>query len=48
MWYTAQVAGVQVQLIHNVVSRHGGQRISREVVGRLPTSAILEIPRGIV
>jgi hypothetical protein len=48
MGYAAQVAGVQVQLLHDIVPGHRRQRIRGEVIGRLPASAILEVPRGIV
>jgi hypothetical protein len=48
MRYTAQVAGVQIQLLHDIVPGHRRQRIRGEVIGRLPTSAVLEVPRGVV
>lgn len=46
--YVTQVSRVEVQLVHDVGSSHGGNGIGWEIVARLPASAILEIPCGIV
>ena len=48
MGYIAQVSGVEVQLVHDVGSGHGGNSIGGELVARLPASAILEVPCSIV
>lgn len=48
MGYLAQVSGVEVELVHDVGSSHGGNSVGGKVVERLPASAILEVPGGVV